>query len=67
MKHSDHGIIKDEKAQEQPTDKKQAQVAHRTDPKRSASHEATRDPKLVDAEKAQGLGKAPGDRRNPSG
>lgn len=59
MKHSDQGIIKDEKAQEQPRDKERAQSAHRSDPNRSASREATRDPKLTDVEKTPGAGVAP--------
>ena len=62
MKNSDHGIRRDEQEQEQPADKKRAQAVHRTDPKRSASHEATRDPKLSDAEKPSRSGKAPDDR-----
>ena len=51
MRHSDHGVVKDEKGQEQPRDKARAQTVHKTDPKKSASREATRDPKLNDAEK----------------
>lgn len=61
MKHSDQGIVKDEKAQEQPTDKRRAQTAHCSDPKTSASREATRDPRLTDAEKTSGSGMAPDD------
>jgi len=51
MPHSDHGIIKDEKAQEQPTDKRRAQTAHQSSAGPSASREATRDPRLNDADK----------------
>ena len=51
MSDSKHGIVKDDKAQEQPADRERAQTAHHSDPKRSASREATRDPKLTDAEK----------------
>jgi hypothetical protein len=40
-KHSSHGIVRDDMAQEQPIDTKRAQTAHRSDPKKSASHEAT--------------------------
>jgi hypothetical protein len=54
MKHSDHGILRDKQAQEQPADKERAQSAHRTDAKHSVTREATRDPKLIDAEKARG-------------
>ena len=53
-RHSTHGMVKDEKGQEQPTDKARAQAVHKTDPDRSASHEATRDPRLTDAEKTPG-------------
>ena len=44
MGHSDQGIVKDDKAQEQPTDKERAQKVHRSDPDKSVSHEGTRDP-----------------------
>jgi hypothetical protein len=62
MAHSDHGIAKDDKAQEQPTDRKRAQTAHKSQAGKSVSHEATRDPKLNDAEKTPGSGMAPDDR-----
>jgi hypothetical protein len=52
MGHSSHGIVKDEKGQEQPADKKRAQTVHKTDPKHSVSQEATRDPKLSDGNKS---------------
>jgi hypothetical protein len=42
MKHSNHGITKNDKAEEQPADKERTQIAHMSDPKRSVSHEATR-------------------------
>jgi hypothetical protein len=42
MKHSNHGITKNDKAEEQPADKERARTAHGSDPKRSVSHEATR-------------------------
>ena len=51
MKHSDHGIVKNEKAEEQPADRRRAQTAHRTDPDRSVSREETRDPKLTRTER----------------
>ena len=54
MKHSDHGIVKNEKAEDQPADKERARTAHRSDPDNSASHEATRDPERVDAENTAG-------------
>jgi hypothetical protein len=67
-RHSSHGIAKDDKAQEQPIDKKRAQTAHRSDPKKSATHEATRNPKLNDAEKTPGSGMTPEDEGGaPSG
>jgi hypothetical protein len=62
MKHSDHGIVMDEKSQEQPADKARAQTVHKTDPKKSTSREATRDPGLNDAEKTPGSGMTPDDR-----
>lgn len=61
MKHSDHGVTKDERGQEQPTDKARAQTAHKTDPDKSATREATRDPKLNEAEKTPGSGMTPDD------
>lgn len=66
--HSSHGITRDHQAQEQPVDKQRAQTAHRSDPNKSASHEATRDPKLNDAEKTPGSGMTPDDSGDaPSG
>jgi hypothetical protein len=61
MRHSDHGVVKDKLAQEQPTDKERARTAHKTHPDKSATHEATRDPKLNDAEKTPGSGMTPDD------
>jgi hypothetical protein len=58
-KHSDHGIVKDDHAQEQPADKERAHTAQQSDPKKSATHEATRDPRLNDAEKMPGSGMTP--------
>ena len=40
--HSDHGIVRNEKAEAQPKDKQRAQTAHRTDAKESVSKEETR-------------------------
>ena len=66
--HSRHGIARDRQGQEQPLDKKRAQSAHHSDPKKSASHEATRDPKLTDAGKTPGSGMTPDDSGDaPSG
>jgi hypothetical protein len=48
------GIVRDEKGQEQP--------ANKADPKRPVSPEATRDPRLNDAEKTPGSGMTPDDR-----
>ena len=68
MTHSNHGMVWDEKGEVQPTDKARAQTAHRTDPRKSATHEATRDPKLNDAEKTPGSGMVPDDKGDaPSG
>jgi hypothetical protein len=47
--HSDQGIAKD-KGEEQPADRNRAQTAHQSDANKSNSREATRDPKLNDAE-----------------
>jgi hypothetical protein len=55
MKHSDHGIVKNEKAEDQPDNKERARTAHRSDPDKSVSREATRDPKQTDAEKTPGF------------
>ena len=60
MKHSNHGVVR-EKGEEQPADKQRAQTVHKTGPKRSVSREATRDPKLADAEKTPGSGVTPDD------
>ena len=56
MNHSNQGIARDAKAEEQPADKKRAQTVHKADPQRSVSREATRDPKLDDAEKTPRAG-----------
>jgi hypothetical protein len=61
MRHSDHGIVKDEKGQEQPTDKARAQTTQKSDPGKSATREATRDPKLNDKEKTPCSGMEPDD------
>jgi len=66
--NSSQGIVKDQKGQEQPADKDRAQTVHKGDPKKSVSREATRDPKLNDAEKTPGSGMTPDDRGDaPSG
>ena len=52
MTHSDHGIVKDQKGQEQPVDKQRAQAAETTGPDGSVTREGTRDPKLDTAGKA---------------
>ena len=62
MAQSNHGMVRDDKGQEQPVDKSRAQSAHKSDPRKSATREATRDPKLNDAEKTPGSGMAPDDR-----
>jgi hypothetical protein len=33
-RHSDHGIVKDEKGEEQPKDKERAQTVHKAEPRR---------------------------------
>ncbi|WP_339027985.1 hypothetical protein WI604_24135 [Bradyrhizobium symbiodeficiens] len=71
MANSDHGIVRDKRAEEQPRDKQRAQSAHttdtpNTDPQKtgssgSPSREATRDPKLNDNSKTPGSGMTPND------
>jgi uncharacterized protein YjbJ (UPF0337 family) len=41
-RHSDHGIVRNEKAEQQPKDKQRAQTAHRTDAKDSVSGDEAR-------------------------
>jgi hypothetical protein len=41
-RHSDHGIVRNEKAEEQPKDKQRAQTAHKMDARDSVSREQTR-------------------------
>ncbi|MBR0691925.1 hypothetical protein [Bradyrhizobium lablabi] len=65
MAHSNQGIVKDDKGQEQPADKRRAQTAHKTIPERPGSREATRDPKLADGDKTPGSGMVPDDRGDP--
>jgi hypothetical protein len=62
MSGSGHGIIEDSKGEMQPADRDRAQTAHEADPKKSVSREATRDPRLNDAEKTPGSGMTPNDR-----
>jgi hypothetical protein len=54
MAHSDQGIVKNKKAEEQPKDKQRAQTVHATDPDKSVSREATRDDKAGDSNKPKG-------------
>ncbi|WP_245350259.1 hypothetical protein [Bradyrhizobium sp. UFLA03-84] len=65
MAHSNHGIVKDDKGQEQPADKARAQNAHKTDQRKPGKPEATRDPKLNDADKTPGSGMMSDDRGDP--
>jgi hypothetical protein len=68
MAQSNHGMVRDDKGQEQPTDKARAQTARTSDPRKSVTREATRDPKLNDAEKTPGSGMVPDDQGSaPSG
>ncbi|MFK4727286.1 hypothetical protein ABIE89_008386 [Bradyrhizobium niftali] len=66
MAHSDHGIVRDNRAEDQPRDKQRAQTAHKTGSHKtgsrgSPSREATRDPKLNDNNKTPGSGVMPDD------
>ena len=54
MAHSDQGIVKNKKAEEQPKEKQRAQAVHATDPDKSVSREATRDDKAGDSNKPKG-------------
>ncbi|MCK1361969.1 hypothetical protein [Bradyrhizobium sp. 199] len=73
MAHSDHGIVRDQRAEEQPRDKQRAQSVQKTDPQKadqkgSPSREATRDPRLNDNSKTPGSGMTPDDSGDaPSG
>ena len=68
MSRSDQGIVRNQRGEEQPADKDRAQTVHKTDPKKSVSREATRDPRLNDAEKTPGSGMMPDDKGGaPSG
>jgi hypothetical protein len=59
MAHSNQGIVKDDKGQEQPADKRRAQTVHKTEPGKPTSREATRDQKLADPDKTPGSGMVP--------
>ncbi len=61
MAHSNQGIVRDKRAEEQPRDKARAQTVHKSGSEGSPSKEATRDPKLNDAEKTPGSGMGPDD------
>jgi hypothetical protein len=67
MAHSDQGIVRDKRAEEQPRDKQRAQTVHKADSKGSPSKEATRDPKLNDDSKTPGSGVMPDDSGNATG
>lgn len=54
MANSDHGIVRDKKAEDQPKDKERAQTVHGANPDKSVSREATRDPKAADTNKSSG-------------
>jgi hypothetical protein len=55
--HSDQGIVKTERAEEQPADKARAQTAHESKSPNAVSREATRD---ADSNKS-GSGRKPDD------
>jgi hypothetical protein len=57
MAHSSHGIVRDEKGQEQPADKLRARTAHKSEPENSVSREATRDPGHSNVSNAAGSDK----------
>ncbi|MBU6462766.1 MAG: hypothetical protein KGK01_04825 [Bradyrhizobium sp.] len=51
MAHSDQGIVKNKQAEEQPKDKQRAETVHVTDPDKSVSREATRNPRAGNSNK----------------
>ena len=55
--NSSHGIVRDEKGQEQPADKRRARTAHTSEPENSASREATREHEHSDIGNTPGSGK----------
>ena len=55
--------IERHKGEEEPADKKRAQTVHKPD--QTDTREATRDPKLNDAEKTPDSGMAPDDQGDP--
>jgi hypothetical protein len=57
MANSSHGIVRDDKGQEQPADKRRAQTAHKSEPENSVSREATRDQGPSDVSKTHGSDK----------
>lgn len=61
MSRSGQGIVRNRRGEEQPAGKDRAQTAPKADPNKSVSREATRDPKLNDAEKTPGSGMTPND------
>jgi hypothetical protein len=61
MAHSDQGIVRDKRAEEQPRDKERAQTVHKAEQQGSASREATRDPAVDEAGKTPGSGMTPGE------
>lgn len=54
MAHSDQGIVKNKQAEEQPKDKQRVETVHVTDPDKSVSREATRNPKAGGSNKTTG-------------
>jgi hypothetical protein len=54
MANSDHVIVKDNKAEDQPKDKQRAQTVHSTGSDKSVSRQATRDPGADDASRTSG-------------
>jgi hypothetical protein len=68
MAHSDQGMIRDQRGEQQPRDKQRAQTVQKSKREGSPSREATRDPKLNDNSKTPGSGMVPDDSGDaPSG
>lgn len=57
MQDKGQGIERDQRGEEQPTDKQRAQAVHKAEPTGSPSREATRDPKLDHSSKRSGAEK----------
>ncbi len=60
VKDDGQGIVRTGRGEEQPADRQRAQAVHKPQSDNAVSREATRDPRLNDAEKTPGAGTMPG-------